>query len=100
MGAWLQVCCRPEHLQLLLLFHAVGLSSNLVVFVVYVSVFLLFCCCVWYFYVVACVALLVESYTMTYVISATLVIGFGFCCVIDLVSFQTKLEVFQDYDFQ
>ena len=56
--------------------------------------------CLVFFYVVACVVLLVGSCIMTYVIFAALVIEFGFCCVIDLVSFQTKLEVFQDYDFQ
>jgi hypothetical protein len=33
---------------------------------------------------------------MTYVIFAALVIRFGLCCVIDLISFQ---EVFQCYDF-
>ena len=50
---------------------------------------------IWFFYVVICVDLLEGSWFMTYVIFVIFVIGFGFCCVINLVSFQLSLEVFQ-----
>jgi hypothetical protein len=72
------------------------------VFIVFVSVFFYFSVVVlgFFFYVVACVALLVGSCTITYVIFAALVIGFGLCCVIDLVFFQFGLEVFQSYNFK
>ena len=79
MGSWLQVCCRTEHLQLLLLYQAIGLSSNLVAFVVFVLLIFvyvfLFSVVVMFFYVVACVALLVRSCTITYIIFTALVVG-------------------------
>ncbi len=100
MGAWLQVCCRLEHFQLLLLFHVVGLSSNLVVFIVFFLYFFTSVVVLGFFMLLLVFVLLVGFCTMIYVIFAALVIGFGLCCVIDLVSFQLGLEVFQWYDFQ